>query len=395
MASSSSAASSSSSMPFFLRSRGWTSVGRARSATRQSSAAATSSATAPSTSAAPAASRGAGKPSKASRATTSGRWRWPARPASAKRPPSTRAATKASSDPPASVAAVQSYRARTSRRRARAGASRAPRSVAARAAASPIARASSAGAVGRAWTCSATCAARRGGARARRRRDFRAGRDGLLEDVLGLVEGVAEGLRPGRRRRRRRPGRRRGRLRAVPVVEERELLGRDRAPARPRAAQLRARDEVAQRELDGAVRPVAPRVALPQHRGGAAPLHDGRDRRLVERAGAHAFDEARRVAALQLGADDVLERADEGRAAPRVEVRRAPGAILVDEGPVVHQANEKAPLSFAVLQQVQIGAAGTYGTYLRYGTYGPTDRTVGPTAGYSSIVEITRIVKLR
>ena len=291
---------------------------------------------------------------------------------------------------------MQSYRARTSRRRARAGASRAPRSVAARAAASPIARASSAGAVGRAWTCSATCAARRGGgARARRRRGFRAGRDGLLEDVLGLVEGVAEGLRPGRRRRRRRPGRRRGRLRAVPVVEERELLGRDRAPARPRAAQLRARDEVAQRELDGAVRPVAPRVALPQHRGGAAPLHDGRDRRLVERAGAHAFDEARRVAALQLGADDVLERADEGRAAPRVEVRRAPGAILVDEGPVVHQANEKAPLSFAVLQQVQIGAAGTYGTYLRYGTYGPTDRTVGPTAGYSSIVEITRIVKLR
>ena len=137
---------------------------------------------------------------------------------------------------------------------------------------------------------------------------------------------------------------------------------------------------MAQRELDGAVRPVAPRVALPQHRGGAAPLHDGRDRRLVERAGAHAFDEARRVAALQLGADDVLERADEGRAAPRVEVRRAPGAILVDEGPVVHQANEKAPLSFAVLQQVQIGAAGTYGTYLRYGTvgtYGPTDRTVG------------------
>ena len=104
---------------------------------------------------------------------------------------------------------------------------------------------------------------------------------------------------------------------------------------------------MAQRELDGAVRPVAPRVALPQHRGGAAPLHDGRDRRLVERAGAHAFDEARRVAALQLGADDVLERADEGRAAPRVEVRRAPGAILVDEGPVVHQANEKAPLSFA------------------------------------------------
>ena len=267
---------------------------------------------------------------------------------------------------------MQSYRARTSRRRARAGASRAPRSVAARASASPIARVSSAGAVGRAWTCSATCAARRGGARARRRRDFRAGRDGLLEDVLGLVEGVAEGLRPGRRRRRRRPGRRRGRLRAVPVVEERELLGRDRAPARPRAAQLRARDEVAQRELDGAVRPVAPRVALPQHRGGAAPLHDGRDRRLVERAGAHAFDEARRVAALQLGADDVLERADEGRAAPRVEVRRAPGAILVDEGPVVHQANEKAPLSFAVLQQVQIGAAGTYGTYLRYGTYGPT-----------------------
>ena len=135
---------------------------------------------------------------------------------------------------------------------------------------------------------------------------------------------------------------------------------------------------MAQRELDGAVRPVAPRVALPQHRGGAAPLHDGRDRRLVERAGAHAFDEARRVAALQLGADDVLERADEGRAAPRVEVRRAPGAILVDEGPVVHQANEKAPLSFAVLlQQVQIGAAGTYGTYLRYGTYGPTDCTVG------------------
>ena len=60
-----------------------------------------------------------------------------------------------------------------------------------------------------------------------------------------------------------------------------------------------------------------------------------------------------------------------------MEVRRAPGAILVDEGPVVHQANEKAPLSFAVLQQVQIGAAGTYGTYLRYGTYGPTDRTVG------------------
>ena len=207
------------------------------------------------------------------------------------------------------------------------------------------------------------------GARARRRRGFRAGRDGLLEDVLGLVEGVAEGLRPGRRRRRRRPGRRRGRLRAVPVVEERELLGRDRAPARPRAAQLRARDEVAQRELDGAVRPVAPRVALPQHRGGAAPLHDGRDRRLVERAGAHAFDEARRVAALQLGADDVLERADEGRAAPRVEVRRAPGAILVDEGPVVHQANEKAPLSFAVLQQVQIGAAGELRYLRRYLRY--------------------------
>jgi hypothetical protein len=131
---------------------------------------------------------------------------------------------------------------------------------------------------------------------------------------------------------------------------------------------------VAQRELDGAVRPVAPRVALPQHRGGAAPLHDGRDRRLVERAGAHAFDEARRVAALQLGADDVLERADEGRAAPRVEVRRAPGAILVDEGPVVHQANEKAPL-FAVLPQVQIGAAGTYGTY---GTYGPYRRYLRP-----------------
>ena len=152
---------------------------------------------------------------------------------------------------------------------------------------------------------------------------------------------------------------------------------------------------MAQRELDGAVRPVAPRVALPQHRGGAAPLHDGRDRRLVERAGAHAFDEARRVAALQLGADDVLERADEGRAAPRVEVRRAPGAILVDEGPVVHQANEKAPLSFAVLQPVQIGAAevrysSTYGTVGTYGTYGAV-----PTAGYSSIVEITRIVKLR
>ena len=125
------------------------------------------------------------------------------------------------------------------------------------------------------------------------------------------------------------------------------------------------------------MRPVAPRVALPQHRGGAAPLHDGRDRRLVERAGAHAFDEARRVAALQLGADDVLERADEGRAAARVEVRRAPGAILVDEGPVVHQANEKGP---ALLCRAAAGPDRCRRYLLRYrGTVPtvPTDRTVG------------------
>ena len=155
-------------------------------------------------------------------------------------------ATRPRASPPCS------RRARTSRRRARAGASRAPRSVAARAAASPIARASSAGAVGRAWTCSATCAARRGG--------------GARPSAAGFPR---RPRRPPRGRtgpRRRRRGRAAARpappapaTRAPPrPPPRRPRRRRTRAPRpRPRAgpaarAQLRARDEVAQRELEGA-----------------------------------------------------------------------------------------------------------------------------------------------
>ena len=63
-------------------------------------------------------------------------------------------------------------------------------------------------------------------------------RDGLLEHVLRLLEGVAEGARAAGRGRRPARRRRRGRRRGPVVVEEGELLGRDRAPLRALAAQI-------------------------------------------------------------------------------------------------------------------------------------------------------------
>ena len=349
--------------------------------------AATSSATAPSTSAAPAASRGAGAVEGLARdderpVALAGAAREREAPAlhdarrdeGLERPARERRRRAVAGRGPRAGARARARAGRRAasrrgrrRRRSRARARRAPSGARGRAP-----RPARRGAVGRARPSAAGFPRRprrppRGRTGPRRRRRGRA----AARPAPPAPATRAPPRPPPRRPRRRRTRAPRPRPRAGPAA---------------RAAQLRARDEVAQRELGGAVRPVAPRVALPQHRGGAAPLHDGRDRRLVERAGAHAFDEARRVAALQLGADDVLERADEGRAAPRVEVRRAPGAILVDEGPVVHQANEKAPLSFAVLQQVE-------SRYLLVPTV-PTVRwhTVPyrsvPTAGYSSYVEI-------